>query len=156
MRKRSAVSPITRSSVWSCGSLRRLGGLCNPRIALANHISSPPTTHNLAIRMTKLEGTNGRYNFHDQLLYYQLNGWGYSSRNSSRAAFCSKMSQLLPTFATQIWGFRFFGMQNEFAASYKRNLFRYWKSRILGFSRNSATPNRDPWRTTRLLATMRA
>jgi hypothetical protein len=38
------------------------------RVTLAYHVNSTATTNDLAIRVTKLQGTDGGYNFHDFLL----------------------------------------------------------------------------------------
>jgi hypothetical protein len=106
------------------------------RIALANHIDSTASAHDLAIWVTEFQGTDGGYHFHDGCFSYRMVG----KLNCKNAGLTRKAENLrASTGSASRLSVRLFTPQAlNFAPQ---------ESRILGFWPNFATPNSDPWTT---------
>ena len=125
---RTSTHPTVTS--LTLGFLALCAALANfvTRIALANHIDSAASAHDLAIWVAEFQGTDGGYHFHDGCFSYRmvgkLNCKNANGPRESRESSCleSAMAASASNFAPQ-------------------------ESRILGFCPNFATPNSDPWTT---------
>jgi hypothetical protein len=73
----SAVGKVASSTLELTFGLLALGAaLANfvTRVALANHIDSAASAHDLAVWVTELQGTDGGYHFHDGCFSYRMVG----------------------------------------------------------------------------------
>lgn len=97
-------------------------------IALADHIDTAASAHDLAIWVTELQGTDGGYHFHDGCFSYRMVG---------------KLNCLI---ALRVRKSRESSCLDRRTAA-QASKFAPQESRILGFRPNFATPNSDPWTT---------
>jgi hypothetical protein len=105
-------------------------------VALANHIDTAASAHDLAIWVTEFQGTNGGYHFHDGCFSYRMVG----KLNCKNASVPRKAENLCASLGSAYrLSVRLFAPQ-----AFK---FARQESRILGFWPNFATPNSDPWTT---------